>query len=1217
MRTYVLRENPAKDDTSWDFRVPHDALRLRTGQGKLITFNSEKITLQGVKFPENRILRADDPSKFILLSFGNLRFADSTLREGGEYIERLLKKGLFLNGRGRSCFVREAKTDKELDDRIYALGDYGRIMNIAKRAKRIGLLFSEAQLDWKLDPKYIADIPDIKMGDEIFSDGCGLMSKHFAIQISRAKKIIFRGVRYTPTVFQIRYLGYKGVLMLHLDLDKEKKHLIQFRKSMKKFSTTADLTFSLVNYSKPYTFGRLNNDVIVLLSSLGVTNEKLLAKQQEYFQWIRQASDDPIKAVDFLFALGAPGDIELAERVLLDGLDNPTVSGKVLQRQLSETAKFKNEKGRSKAPIFVRNSRRLFGVCDPYQVLKEGQVHLRIMTARGGPSTPIHGDVIVVRNPCLHPGDCLKLRAVHHEKLAHLVDCVVFASVARPGHHAAPSMSSGGDLDGDEYFVFWDKDIIPTTVAQSYDYPGNKEFTSKSISRSDLAKHFAFYSGAGVARVSSLHAKWVRASPLGALSPECQELNALHSQSVDGAKVKIPDRLTNPPQRPDAEPYVLELLEADREKFAEEFNANTPVRGAMANEDPEEAKDLLAALLQSRQCAISEYELFNLVCLLARKHNVMDLTPYLNHLDMSALSAEEKRAVSLALNLSPSDYPGMWNSLFRSDILTRRDLYQRSLYQPFSMQRLYSSKEQGLTTFFEFLRRGTQEYTRKLLIIKTEDRFAIGIFMRGNMEWDEDPDVNDNVVVCSFMPNTASTLSGYRPCTTGYRLHMSDTHFQLYNKHVGDTFVFINRRPLHSGFEVAASIALQKISATVQRQIGRIRTEPVVAVEFHVVSNRDRVAHQLFDLWFEHVPTEQFVPRFQRQATPYQFNDLRDVDWRIPENQPLLSSFFPKAESTFPRVDAQEPDASSFGPLPGSTSDGLNFERHTPESMQAHLARKSVVEIEKIVEFALRYHADEEMFLIFSCTMNRQPLDEKALTRWMEMFPPLAFTMLKQFVTQEGSPLPTVIVAMVHSLCRNIIRSANSLGIAALVALEKMASAVADMDVEQYFDLLNLAAHGVRPKDLYQEVLLVLNDSRLNAGSTPLTPAIAYGCKFALSVAFDRAEEAADECPCDENGKPRRQKTPPTHVPLTFIADEPGHVRAIVRVDARTEVRLHSHVRLQASSKATNRWIQAPVMDGIVVQAMKGELKISLLHPAPPELERMDWNMYHAGITGG
>jgi len=38
-------------------------------------------------------------------------------------------------------------------------------------AKRIGLLFSGAEIDYELDSKYIKDIPDIKDGDELFSDG--------------------------------------------------------------------------------------------------------------------------------------------------------------------------------------------------------------------------------------------------------------------------------------------------------------------------------------------------------------------------------------------------------------------------------------------------------------------------------------------------------------------------------------------------------------------------------------------------------------------------------------------------------------------------------------------------------------------------------------------------------------------------------------------------------------------------------------------------------------------------------------------------------------------------------------------------------------------------------------------------------------------------------------------------------------------------------------
>ena len=249
--------------------------------------------------------------------------------------------------------------------------------------------------------------------------------------------------------------------MLHPELDREKKHLVHFRKSMKKFNTSTKNTFSVVDHSMPYAFGRLNNDIIVLLSSLGVTNEKLLAKQEEYFRWIEEASTNHLRAVDFLSCIGKYED---AERVLLDGLDDPRAFQKVQDAQKSEVARFRKDDGKPRTRMMIHKSRLIFGVCDPYGVLKEGQAHIRITTENGA-STPINTDVLVVRNPCLHPGlspkepqsplrtypstgDCLKLRAVQHPQLVHLIDCIVFAAVARPGHPAAPSMSSGGDLDG-------------------------------------------------------------------------------------------------------------------------------------------------------------------------------------------------------------------------------------------------------------------------------------------------------------------------------------------------------------------------------------------------------------------------------------------------------------------------------------------------------------------------------------------------------------------------------------------------------------------------------------------------------------------------------------------------------------------------------------------------------------------------------------------------
>jgi regulator of nonsense transcripts 1 len=105
MRPHVLRQTPTKTDDSWIFEVPQNLLRpprSSTGPsviwGKLIIFNKDAITITMQRLPPNRILRADDSSKFILVSFGGFRLPETTLRENAEYILRLLTKGLFLNG---------------------------------------------------------------------------------------------------------------------------------------------------------------------------------------------------------------------------------------------------------------------------------------------------------------------------------------------------------------------------------------------------------------------------------------------------------------------------------------------------------------------------------------------------------------------------------------------------------------------------------------------------------------------------------------------------------------------------------------------------------------------------------------------------------------------------------------------------------------------------------------------------------------------------------------------------------------------------------------------------------------------------------------------------------------------------------------------------------------------------------------------------------------
>jgi hypothetical protein len=171
---------------------------------------------------------------------------------------------------------------------------------------------------------------------------------------------------------------------------------------MKKFKATSNNTFSVVEHSMPYKFGRLNNDIIVLLSALGVSNEALLKKQQEYFDWIVAASTEPTAALDLLSCMDR---YDLVKRLLLDGFDTREVQDGIRAVQSKEINSFLHEvTAKPKSRMIIKKSRLLFGVCDPYQILRDGEVFVRIMEGRKSIRTLSSGDVMVVRNPCLHPG---------------------------------------------------------------------------------------------------------------------------------------------------------------------------------------------------------------------------------------------------------------------------------------------------------------------------------------------------------------------------------------------------------------------------------------------------------------------------------------------------------------------------------------------------------------------------------------------------------------------------------------------------------------------------------------------------------------------------------------------------------------------------------------------------------------------------------------------
>jgi RNA-dependent RNA polymerase len=107
-------------------------------------------------------------------------------------------------------------------------------------------------------------------------------------------------------------------------------------------------------------------------------------------------------------------------------------------------------------------------------VLEEDEVYLSYLMDNSSDAQQIEGEVVVTRNPCLHPGDIRVLKAVRrpevHSKLSHLVNCLV---LPQKGRIPLSCMMAGGDLDGDLYFVSWDERLIPNRIVPPMDYKSN------------------------------------------------------------------------------------------------------------------------------------------------------------------------------------------------------------------------------------------------------------------------------------------------------------------------------------------------------------------------------------------------------------------------------------------------------------------------------------------------------------------------------------------------------------------------------------------------------------------------------------------------------------------------------------------------------------------------------------------------------------------------
>jgi regulator of nonsense transcripts 1 len=287
-RRLTLQSPISLDNREWKYQVPNfpsarelDQRRLIKTVSLITTGGRNEIVLSFEKAEDNRAIRGDPLNKFLVVSIAEFRspprsqqsqaqdatniaraLQPLTPRECADYATRLLKTGITLQGvhynfyghsnsqlKSRTCFLYAAPRDV-ISRKVESLGDFSKMKTVAKKAKRIGLLFSTAKAAMTISPDRVEDIPDIETADYIFTDGCGLIAPQLAQELARRVGIVFRDRRYTPSVLQIRYRGYKGVVTVDPAMVANKKHLLKMRKSMRKFSGGDDHSFSVVEYSK-------------------------------------------------------------------------------------------------------------------------------------------------------------------------------------------------------------------------------------------------------------------------------------------------------------------------------------------------------------------------------------------------------------------------------------------------------------------------------------------------------------------------------------------------------------------------------------------------------------------------------------------------------------------------------------------------------------------------------------------------------------------------------------------------------------------------------------------------------------------------------------------------------------------------------------------------------------------------------------------------------
>ncbi|RFU28903.1 hypothetical protein B7463_g7411, partial [Scytalidium lignicola] len=427
---------------------------------------------------------------------------------------------------------------------IDELGDFSNIRSPAKCAARIGQAFTDTPIAVPLTNSTYLSIPDVERNGRVFSDGVGTMSSSVMHTIwgylprNRAQD--------QPTCYQIRWKGAKGMIALDTRLP---GHTLCIRPSMVKFegSVITDIEICGASY-KPLPM-YLSRQLIKILEDLEVDENFFFKLQQREVKRLRSITESPYNTISYLRSKA------IGERMDLPWLISTLYSMKidfrqdVFLRDIVEMAVLMDLRLlKYKARIPVEKGYHLHGIMDETGILEEGEIFC-IVTKDGVPTVLEQNRVVVSRAPALHPGDIQVAKAVkvpHDSPLMSLTNCICFS---QKGYRDLPSKLSGGDLDGDLYYIMWGRDAMPKKISTAADYPRVAPLDiRRPVVHKDMTDFFIkFMETDQLGRICTSHEILADQSEKGTCDSNCVLLAELASTAVDFSKTGIPPDMERMP----------------------------------------------------------------------------------------------------------------------------------------------------------------------------------------------------------------------------------------------------------------------------------------------------------------------------------------------------------------------------------------------------------------------------------------------------------------------------------------------------------------------------------------------------------------------------------------------------------------------------------------------------------------------------------------------